>query len=67
MMMIFLGAYPQIVTELGKVFEPKTHYKLQDSELVTLGKRGFMHLFSSIDASESQDRPLKVKRKHQVT
>lgn len=48
MKMVFNGTHSQIVTELGKCFDPKCVYELSESELVILGNRKFLELFSAI-------------------
>lgn len=42
----FNGPYEQVVTELGKAYEPGKGYELTDSERDLLTKRGFFSLFT---------------------
>lgn len=54
---IFRGKWPQIVTELGKCFEPGLEYVLSERELLVLHSRGFLPLFEAIEEEKLVQKP----------
>ena len=66
-MKLFIGKWPQVVTELDKCFEPKTMYELSERELLVVHSRGFLSLFEDVpvvaepvaEPVVAQERPTK--------
>lgn len=65
-MKLFIGKWPQVVTELNKCYEPMERYELSESEMLVLYSRGFLSLFEEVPvvvaepvAVTEQERPAK--------
>jgi hypothetical protein len=53
---VFKGQWPQVVTELKKVFDPGETYELTDAEVDLLSKRDFFKLFEEPE-KKAKEKP----------
>lgn len=65
---IFVGKWPQVVTELKKVYEPGKEYVLSENEFTILSQRGFIDLFvqKTCSVCEKPEEKPKGKAKAKV-
>ena len=58
---MFIGTTSQIVTELGKCYDPKHTYDLSEKEVECLSNRGFLSLFGDVPAPAEE--PIEAPKK----